>query len=218
MRLINKNLSIILFLNVFKLFESYNLCIVGGSSSLGREIIYQSVNFNNNIIALTNNADKIKVPYRGGGLDDKSENNKIIYNSNLLVDSYNNYYKYNFNKIIFTLGGKAFDKDYSDIITKNIIENYKKPINQIILVSANGVGDSLKESNIGIQIMNNWYLKDVYRAKNIQENIIKNYGIENKNCKIDIIRPNVLTYGQNIYNGLSREKLAEELLDIINRK
>lgn len=218
MKLINKCLSIILFLNIFKLSKSYNLCIVGGSSSLGREIIYQSINYNNNIIALTNNPDKIKVPYRGGGLDDKSENNKIIYNSNLLVDSYNNYYKYNFNKIIFTLGGKAFDKDYSDIITKNIIENYKKPINQIILVSANGVGDSLKKSNIGIQIMNNWYLKDVYRAKNIQENIIKKYAIENKNCKVDIIRPDVLTYGENIYNGISREKFAEQLLDIINRK
>lgn len=218
MKFINKILSIIFLVNIFKLSESYNLCVVGGSSSLGREIIYQSINSNNNIIALTNNPDKIKVPYRGGGLDDKSENNKIIYNSNLLVDSYNNYYKYNFNKIIFTLGGKAFDKDYSDIITKNIIENYKKPFDQIILVSANGVGDSLKKSNIGIRIMNNWYLKDVYRAKNIQEDIIKNYAINNKNCKVNIIRPDVLTYGENIYNGLSREKFAEELLNIINKK
>ena len=64
--------------------------------------------------------------------------------------------------------------------------------------------------------MNNWYLKDVYRAKNKQEEIIKNYNKKNKNCTINIIRPNVLTYGENIYNGLSREKLAQKILDTLN--
>jgi hypothetical protein len=149
MTFINKFILNILLFNIFELSKSYNLCVVGGSSSLGREIIYQSI-------------------------------------------------------------------DYSDIITEDIINNYKNTIDQIVLISANGVGDSLKNSNIGIKIMNNWYLKDVYRAKNKQEEIIKNYNKKNKNCTINIIRPNVLTYGENIYNVLSREKLAQKILDTLN--
>ena len=213
---INKFILNIILFNIFELSKSYNLCVVGGSSSLGREIIYQSIDYDNNIIALTNNPNKIKIPYRGRGLEDNSNNNKIIYSSNLLTDKYSNYNKYNFDKIIFTLGGTAFENDYSDIITEDIINNYKNTIDQIILISANGVGDSLKNSNIGIKIMNNWYLKDVYRAKNKQEEIIKNYNKKNKNCTINIIRPIVLTYGENIYNGLSREKLAQKILDTLN--
>ncbi len=62
--------------------------------------------------------------------------------------------------------------------------------------------------------MNNWYLQDVYRAKNKQEKIVEEY--KNKyNIELEIIRPKALSYGQNIFSIKSREKLAKEILDNI---
>ena len=51
---------------------SYNLCVVGGKSGLGRELIYQCISSNKNVLALTNDTFDIKYPYRGPGLDKKN--------------------------------------------------------------------------------------------------------------------------------------------------
>lgn len=214
--MINNMFNIMKYLLYFLLFTNtlgYKLCVVGGSSGLGREIIYQALENNNKILALTNNPSEIKVPYRGGGLNNKDTINNMKCND-LTIDSYNNYNKYNYENIVFTLGGIPFKNDYSDTITKIILSNYNKNLKNIILISAYGVGTSLKDSNLGIKVMNNWYLQDVYRAKNKQENIVKNYG--NKfNTNITIIRPKGLSYGINAYSIISREKLAKEILEII---
>ena len=42
-------------------------------------------------------------------------------------------------------------------------------------MSAYGVGNSLDESNLGIKIMDSLYLRDTYRAKNRQEEIVSKY-------------------------------------------
>ena len=63
--------------------------------------------------------------------------------------------------------------------------------------------------------MNNWYLKDAYRAKNEQEKIIQEYSSKyNKN--ILILRPKALSYGINLYGIKSRKECAEEILDYID--
>ena len=59
--------------------------------------------------------------------------------------------------------------------------------------------------------MSNWYLQDAYRAKNIQEELVKDYCKKN-NIKSIIYRPKALSYGANIYSIKSREKFAEEIL------
>ena len=205
-----KILNILLLLQIV---HSYNLCLVGGSSGLGRELIYQSLQNDNKVLALTNNPDKIKIPYRGGGLNLK-DMDSIINSKNLYIDTYDNYNKYSFDNIVFTSGAKPFEIDYSDIITENILSNNNLNIKNIVLISASGVGDSLKQSNLGIQIMNNWYLQDAYRAKNVQEELVKQY-CEKNNIKPIIYRPKALSYGPNIYSVKSREKLAGEILKTI---
>ena len=52
--------------------------------------------------------------------------------------------------------------------------------------------------------MRNWYLKDVYRAKEEQEKIVNNL---NDKINIKIYRPKVLSYGGNAFDSLSRENL-----------
>lgn len=201
-----------ILLNITKI-TGYNLCVVGGNSGLGREIIYQGINCNKKILALSNSSDKIKYPYRGGGLDLKPTK-KFIDSNNLKVDTYNNFNKYRFDNIVFTLGGQPFTNDYSDKVTNDIMSNIDNKLQGIILVSAHGAGESLKDSNIGIKIMDNLYLRDTYRAKNSQEKIIKKYSKEN-NINTFILRPKALSYGQNIYSIKSRQKLAKEILEYL---
>jgi hypothetical protein len=198
---------------IFSICQGFNLCVVGGNSGLGREIIFQGISANKKILALSNSSDKIQYPYRGGGLDLKSTNT-FIDSNNLKVDTYNNFNKYRFENIVFTLGGQPFTNDYSDEVTDNIISNIDSKLNGIILVSAHGVGESLKDSNIGIKIMDNLYLRDTYRAKNSQEKIIRQYSKKN-NINTFILRPKALSYGQNMYSIKSRQTLAREILEYL---
>jgi len=205
--------SIFLLFNIFSLSSTFNLCVVGGTSGLGRELIFQSLIQNNRVLALTNSSDIIKFPYRGTGLQTRNVDNKML-NPSLVVDRYENSKKYNFENIVFTIGAGPFEKDYSDIVTQNILENISDNSNlkNIILVSANGVGDSLKDSNLGIKVMDSVYLRDAYRAKNVQEIYVNEFGQQN-NINTIIIRPKALSYGPNIYQIKSREKLASEILE-----
>jgi len=212
--MIKKLILMKIFLLYITLVNCYNLCIVGASSGLGKELIFQGLENNNKILALTKNPNNIKIPYRGGGLS-RGETNICISSENLKVDTYENSYKYNFENIVFTTGAQPFENDYSDIITKNILSNNLTSLKNIILLSADGVAESLPKSNIGIKIMNNWYLKDAYRAKNEQEKIIQEYSYKYKK-NILIMRPKALSYGVNLYGIKSRKKCAEEILEYID--
>lgn len=202
-------LIIVMLLNVV---SSYDLCVVGGSGGLGRELIYQSLKNNKKVLTMSNNPDNIKVPYRGGGLQEK-KSNKLIEDKNLKVINYNDFSKYNFSNIVLTMGSKPFTKDYSDKITKKILDCKNLKLENIVLISAFGVGDSLSNANVGIKVMNNLYLQDVYRAKNEQEKLLLLYKNKHPDLNIYILRPKALSYGENLYLAKSRENFAKEILE-----
>lgn len=200
------------FINI-NFINSFDLCVLGASSGLGREIIYQGLKNNKKILGLTSNPSNIKIPYRGGGLNNKNSN-LLLRSPNLIISNYNDFINYNFSNIVFTSGAQPFQYDYSDILTKNILNCEKLNLQNIVLISAHGVGDSLSNSNTGIKIMNNLYLQDVYRAKNVQEELLENYKKTHLETSIKIFRPKALSYGINLYGAKSRETLAKEILDI----
>ena len=206
-------MKIIIILNFFNLINCFNICVIGASSGLGKEIIYQSLEKDINILGLTNNPDKIYYPFRGEGLDENYKSKTLMKSPKLVLDSYKNNNKHLFENLIFTIGAKPFQNDYSYEVTKKILFEKKPILKNIVLVSAFGVGESEINSNFAIKIMNNWYLKDVYKAKNRQEIFLKNYVNNNKNINLLILRPKVLSYGKNIFNGKSRQKLAEEIIN-----
>ena len=206
---------------LFNLANAFDICVVGASSGLGRELIYQSLNNNKKVLGLTNNPQNVCIPYRGKGLTELNFNKKKILNNHLTLDNYENSKKYLFDNIIFTTNGQPFSKDYSLNITKNIMENTKLfhnkallNLNKIVLISAYGVGDSLEKSNFGIKVMNNWYLKDVYYNKNQQESYLNKF-IEASNIDLEIFRPKVLSYGENLINAKSRQELASEIINLV---
>jgi putative NADH-flavin reductase len=211
-------MKIFILFNILYLVNCFNICVIGSSSGLGKEIISQSLEKNINVLALTNNPDKIYYPFRGKGLDENYKSKTLINNPKLVIDNYNNNNKYLYENLIFTTGAKPFQNDYSYELTKKILSEKKHILKNIILISAFGVGETLDQSNLGIKIMNNWYLKDVYEAKNKQEDFLKNYINQNSHINLTILRPKVLSYGENIYNGKSRQNLAKEIIDNLSIK
>lgn len=204
---------LLLFLSFLSQIQTLKVCVIGASSALGREIIYQGVNdFKYNIIGVTNSTNKVCIPYRGNGLDDKSNNEKIVSNRLNLCTYLDDVGKYD--AIVFTIGGTAFENnDYSDKVTMKYLKSMPLRCKSITLISAHGVGDSINNADLGIVSMRNWYLKDVYRAKQEQENMINLF---QKNIKKNIYRPKVLSYGNtNSFKSTSRQALAKEILNNI---
>ena len=202
---------IILLLFTFLLnVNSYNICVVGSGGGLGRELVYQGLKDKNfEVLALTSKDIAVYEPFRGDSFNDIKKKN-IIEDKKLRVGNYWNEIKEDYEHIIFCTGGGPFEKDYSDKLMKNIINNISPKCKSISLLSAYGVGDSLKESNLGIEIMNSWYLRDAYRAKNEQEKILNNF---DKKIKKKIYRPKALSYGNTYLDSISRFDLANEILD-----
>ena len=106
-----------LFINFINFVQSLRVCVVGASSSLGREIIYQGLNdYNYNMIGVTKTSEKVCVPYRGTGLNDKSDKTPIEH-KNLGLYTYLDKLP-DYNSIVFCTGGTAFEKlDFYDYLS-----------------------------------------------------------------------------------------------------
>ena len=203
-----------MILTLLGLVNAYNLCVVGSKSGLGSELIYQGLEENKSVLGLSKNNLKVMLPYRGGGLDWKNTF-EYIENRKLQTDIYDNYYKYNYENIVFTTSSKPFEDDYSAKLTEMILFDKKQNLKNIVLISAFGAGETLKDANIGIKLMNNWYLDSVYASKNAQEKLLHKYKEENDDVNLIIIRPEVLSYGKSIYASKSRERLAKEIIEML---
>ena len=195
-----------------------NLCVVGANSGLGKELIYQAtLSRNKTVLGLYSSSANVNIPYRGGGLDEKQEEEQPIETNNLFLNSYwrNPDSLPDYQHIVFCTSAKPFKKDYSDALTEKYIKNLSDKCQTITLISAYGVGNSKQKSSLGIRLMDAFYLKDVYRAKNIQENLINNYPYpRNAEIKKYIYRPKVLAYGDSPFmQSVSRENFAGEILD-----
>ena len=192
------------------LSNAFNVAVVGASSDLGREILYQGIVERNLKMIGFSSKNRVFVPYRGNSFNKNGEMPEFK-NDNLKIENYwGNVLGYNYDHIIFCTSAKPFQEDYSDELTNKFIKNLPISCKSISLVSAFGVGDSLKDGNLGIQVMNNVYLKDVYRAKNIQEKLLKD---DESNITKIIYRPRALSYGSTKLKSISRQQLAKEILD-----
>ena len=206
-------MRLFLLASIFLIVESFNIALVGASSDLGKEIIYQGiVERKLNIIGFSSK-NKISYPFRGDTF-----NNKITMpefkSNNLTIENYwENICNYEYDHLIFSTSASPFQKDYSDLLTKKFLDTIPKSCKSISLVSAFGVGNSLDKGNIGIQIMNSLYLKDVYRAKNEQEKLLENIDIDIEKF---IYRPKALSYGYTNIESLPRDKFAKKILDDLN--
>ena len=210
------NLLLYIFLSTLPTILSYKICIVGASSGLGKELIYQSTNKSDiEIIALSNSYKEFEIPCRVDSFQEPSNYQKETFEDPTIIrgNYWENINDLNYDHLILTTGAKPFEKDYSDELTKKFIDNLSTKCKSISLISAYGAGDSLNMYEPGISIMNAWYLKDVYRAKNNQENILNQLD----DVSVKIYRPKALSYGKTILNSISRQKLAQIILHDISK-
>ena len=196
--------KILFFFNFINLTNCFNLCIVGAYSELGKELVYQSIEDKNlKVLALTSNSELL-IPSKGDILNN---------NKDLALLNYWEHIDLPYENIIFCTSAKPFEKDYSDVLTAKFLCHLPKECKTIHLVSAFGVGDSLNNANLGIKIMDKLYLKDVYRAKNKQEELLNNY---DGNVEKFIYRPKALSYGDTLLDSTKRQDFAKEILKNLN--
>jgi len=206
------------FMMLFSMTQGYRLCVVGATSGLGRELVYQAaLDKNMSVLALSGTSKPLTLPCR---INSFSENKNMPPFINPNVER-GNYWKdlrcNDYEHVIFTTSASPFKDDYSDVLMSKIMQDLPPSCKHVILVSAYGVGDSLKTNEFGINVMNKWYLKDVYRAKNNQEELLnlKIFKTKYPDLKMSIYRPKALSYGATMLSSISRQKLAEDILNDI---
>ena len=191
---------------------AYDVAVVGASGNLGRELVYQAVtDYDANVLALTSQPHKFYKPCRKNSFNcdlvkEEFEDPKIT------LDNYWSHINDNYKHIIFCTSSKPFQKDYSDKLLRKFESFLSPECESISLISAFGVGDSIKDGNLGIQVMDNFYLKDVYRSKNVQEEIVKSM---DSRLKKYIYRPRALSFGKTFLDSTPRKKLAKNILETI---
>ena len=198
--------------------DSYKLAVFGATSGLGKEIVYQAAHdLNISVLALSGLNKPLTIPCRINSFQE-IHNQPPFFNPNVKREIYwNNLSCYDYENAVFTTGAAPFKDDYSDKLMAKVITNLPKSCKNIILVSAYGVGNSLKKEDIGINIMNNWYLKNVYKAKNKQEEILNLDVVKKKypNLKVNIFRPKALSYGVTSLPSTTRQDLAKKIINTI---
>lgn len=200
------------FVNSFNVVKTFNLCVVGANGGLGRELVFQSIhNYNSSVLALTGKNLLINKPFRGKGFNEKNQMGRF-YHPNLVVDNYWNNVQDEYEHLIVCTGAGPFKRDFSDKLTSKILSSLPSSCKSIDLVSAWGVGDSLTDSDWGIQIMNSWYLQDTYRAKNEQEKLLESF---DRDIQKRIYRPKALSFGETFFESTSRFQFASEILENI---
>jgi hypothetical protein len=119
--------------------------------------------------------------------------------------------------LVFTTGAAPFKDDYSDTLMAKIMPALPRSCKHVVLVSAHGVGSSLSKDEVGINIMNSWYLRNVYEAKNNQEDLLKLKIFKTKYPKLrtSIYRPKALSYGATMVKSTTRQDLANKILESI---
>lgn len=206
-------LSIILSLLSYSKSVAYNLCVVGAGGGLGKELVYQaSLNRNKTVLALSGGNKRLTIPCRTNSFNEINSQ-PLYFSPNVRTSSYwLDISKHKYDHIVFTTGAKPFKDDYSDRLMVKFFQDFYKDCKSITLISADGAQETLKDSSMGIKVMNDWYLKDVYRSKNKQENILKD---NFPDIKKFIYRPPALSYGKTILKSVSRMDLAASILDNI---
>lgn len=194
------------------------LAVAGIRGGLGRELAYQALQRNHlSVLGLVraNELDAdVRVPYRGGWLSTDADAAAALrpmrgeHLSLAALDAPPPAY----DGLVLCMSSKPFSADDSADATADILARMPSSCRHVVLVSAHGVGDSIRGANVGIRAMRAWYLRDTYGAKAEQERLVE--ALQSR-VHTTVLRPKVLSYGHVPFNTIytRRQDLAARILD-----
>jgi nucleoside-diphosphate-sugar epimerase len=194
----------------------YSIAVAGIRGGLGRELASQALSHDMRVIGLvrpTEVTETIRHPVRRGWLSasaDDAATAEVIRDTRLSLHALDRPSP-NYDALILCMSGQPFDShDTMYESTVSICRLLPRSCKHIVLVSAHGVGESIRQSNVGIKVMRGWYLRETYSSKERQEMFVA--GLEG--VTTTILRPRVLSYGHIPFNTIStrRQDLAQQIL------
>ena len=156
----------------------------------------------------------IRYPVRRGWLSESPEDAaeaEVIRDNRLSLRPFD-MASLHYDALVLCMSGKPFDSDDSMYAsTAAICRSLPRSCKHVLLVSAHGVGDSIRQSNVGIKVMRSWYLRESYSSKEQQETLVGGL----PGVKRTILRPRVLSYDHIPFNTIStrRKDLARDILE-----
>ena len=203
----------LIMLSIIDFSLGFNLCVVGASGGLGREIIYQAITERNlKVLGLSNKPLPIYKPFRGDGYEE-TKFMPQFKSKNLIIDSYWKDINYEYDHIVICVGSKPGEDDYSYTLTQKIIYNLPDKCKSISLISALGVNEDISCENARGKIFGLLFLRKIYKIKKLQEDLLNNFSCR-KIIK-NIYRPYALSYGNTYFDSISRYDLAYDILQDI---
>ena len=195
-------MKLLLFLSILKTTFAYNLCVVGSSSGLGKELIYQAtIKRNLTVIGLTGSCHtKTTYPCRRNSF----QSMKLLdtfHHPNLVIDNYwdstweqwresiHNDYEH----LIFVTKALPFQYDYTHILMRKMINTLPSSCKSVTWLPYDA-----------------WYMHD---SVHCQEEIIKTAPI-----KKFIFRPKALSNELYYRDVITRQRLATRILNNIENK
>ena len=121
-----KLLACLLF---FFLSKAYQLCVIGATSGLGRELVYQAAHDKNmSVLALSGNPGPVPIPCRVDSFQELRTRPPFV-NPNMDRGNYwQDITKYDYETVVFTTGAEPFKKDYSDTLMAKVMTHLPQSV------------------------------------------------------------------------------------------
>lgn len=213
------------------------ILVVGGAGKTGREIIYQSLKNNMEVVSLVRSTNKDIIVPEGSGKQDNIGLIKLndFYKLNIVEGSVTNdtdvnycFDKFDIDGVIISLGGNTnkVGKNMLEVGTKHVIESMKKNnCKKISVITSVGTGDSYDQAPLFFKGLMATIYKDMFVDKNNQEKLFDTHQIGH-DLEWCVIRPGGLTLGpltenniiptNDIIGSISRADVAKFCIDSMN--
>ena len=194
----------------------YVVGVAGIHGGLGRELAQQGVERGWGVRGLSEDATRrVRAPFRRSQLRDGTRYQRraqlpYLDDARLRLVAERDFG--DVDALLLTMSTRPFSEDRSHEVVARLCDALSPRCRFVGLVSAWGVGDSIRSAGPGIRAMRAWYLKDVYASKQRQELAV---GALPSDVRRELYRPRVLAYGALPWlpAATTREDLARRMLD-----
>jgi putative NADH-flavin reductase len=166
------------------------LAVFGATGGTGLQVVEQAVQAGHEVTVLARDPSKLgelKPRIIIGNVLEQADVNRTLEGAEAVICSLGT-------TSLGTTGNNP--KDIVSTVTKNIIAGMKaKGIKRLMVVTSLGVGDSKDQVPFAFKMLMNTLLKGVMADKNVQEELVKESGLE-----YTIVRPGGLTNGPKTGN------------------